>query len=137
MIAYRLFTLFGVACLYAYMGADFLAAAQVLIYIGGILVLILFGVMLTHRVYGLNLKSVTSQLLPGLMGFLALLVVILMSVLRARWPEAMPVEPAPTTARIGEAFLTTYILPFEVASVLLLIALVGAATMVRRKEPAE
>ncbi len=60
-----LFTFFGVAVLYVYLGADFLAAAQMVIYVGGILVLLLFGVMLTHKLYSLDLKSDTFQFVPG------------------------------------------------------------------------
>src|SRR4249920_3568180 len=62
-----LFTFFGVAILYVFLGADFLAATQVLIYVGGILVLLLFGVMLTHRLYNLNLKTETFQVIPGML----------------------------------------------------------------------
>ena len=61
-----LFTFFGVAALYAFLGADFLAAAQMVIYVGGILVLLLFGVMLTHKLYDLNLRSETFQFVPAL-----------------------------------------------------------------------
>src|SRR4030095_273761 len=60
-----LFTFVGVAGLYLLLGADFLAASQLLIYVGGILVLLLFGVMLTHKLYDLDLRSEVTQLLPG------------------------------------------------------------------------
>src|SRR5881275_2385538 len=56
-----LFTFFGVAGLYVLLGADFLAATQLLVYVGGILVLLLFGVMLTHKLYDLDLKSEVTQ----------------------------------------------------------------------------
>ena len=52
---------FGVAGLYVLLGADFLAATQLLVYVGGILVLLLFGVMLTHKIYDLDLRSETIQ----------------------------------------------------------------------------
>ena len=61
-----LFTFFGVAGLYVLLGADFLAATQLLVYVGGILVLLLFGVMLTHKLYDLELRSEVTQFLPGL-----------------------------------------------------------------------
>ena len=61
-----LFTFFGVAGLYLLLGADFLAATQLLIYVGGILVLLLFGVMLTHKLYDLDLRSEVTQFAPGL-----------------------------------------------------------------------
>ena len=59
-------TFFGVAVFYVLLGADFLAGAQVLIYVGGILILLLFGVMLTHRIYGAELQTETIQFWPGL-----------------------------------------------------------------------
>src|SRR5262245_24636360 len=61
-----LFTFFGVAGLYVLLGADFLAATQLLIYVGGILVLLLFGVMLTHKLYDLDLRSEVTQFVPGI-----------------------------------------------------------------------
>ena len=61
-----LFTFFGVAGLYVLLGADFLAATQLLVYVGGILVLLLFGVMLTHKLYDLDLRSEVTQFPPGL-----------------------------------------------------------------------
>ncbi len=57
-----LFTFFGVAGLYVLLGADFLAATQLLVYVGGILVLLLFGVMLTHRIYDLDLQTEKTQI---------------------------------------------------------------------------
>src|SRR6266567_6723821 len=56
-----LFTFFGVAALYVFLGADFLAATQLVIYVGGILILLLFGVMLTHKIYDLDLRSEITQ----------------------------------------------------------------------------
>jgi len=119
--------------LYALLGADFLAATQVLIYIGGILVLLLFGVMLTHRLYNLSLKTEVVQFIPGLL--LAVVTFLLLGwvVISTPWPVAAAREVAPTTAMIGTGFLTQYLLPFEVASVLLLIALIGSAMLVRRR----
>jgi NADH-quinone oxidoreductase subunit J len=130
-----LFTFFGVAGLYLMLGADFLAATQLLVYIGGILVLLLFGVMLTHKIYDLDLRTETTQLASGLIVAAGLLVVLTALALRAEWPGvARP--PAPTTSGIGRLFLGDYLLPFEAASVLLLVALMGAAMIVRRRRDA-
>ena len=128
-----LFTFAGVAALYAFVGADFLAATQMVIYVGGILVLLLFGVMLTHKLYDVNLKSETYQFLPGLLAALALFSILATFLLRTRWFDGGTSPDSPTTAAIGELFMKDYILPFEVASILLLIALIGAAMLVRRK----
>jgi NADH:ubiquinone oxidoreductase subunit 6 (subunit J) len=130
-----LFTFFGVAGLYLLLGADFLAATQLMIYVGGILVLLLFGVMLTHKLYDLDLKSEVTQPLAGVIVAAGLLVVLGTTALRTPWP-AIERPPAPTTAEIGQLLLGRYLLPFEAASVLLLVALVGAALIVRRRRDA-
>jgi NADH-quinone oxidoreductase subunit J len=130
-----LFTFFGVAGLYVLLGADFLAATQLLIYVGGILVLLLFGVMLTHKIYDLDLKTGTTQLVPGLIVALGLFVILSTTAVRTSWMSTLR-PPAPTTSEIGRLFLGQYLLPFEAASVLLLVALVGAAMIVRRRREA-
>jgi len=130
-----LFTFFGVAGLYVLLGADFLAATQLLVYVGGILVLLLFGVMLTHKIYDLELRTETTQRASGLIVAGGLFVVLSLIALRTQWPR-IPRVPAPTTAPIGRLFLGDYLLPFEAASVLLLVALMGAAMIVRRRRDA-
>ena len=124
---------FGVAVFYVYLGADFLAGAQVLIYVGGILTLLLFGVMLTNRIYNLNLRSGAIQVVPGALSaglVFALLVWIIQSV---DWGAMDAGDPGPTSESIGRLLVGDYLLPFEIASVLLLIALMGAAMLVRRR----
>ncbi len=128
-----LFTFFGVAALYVLLGADFLAATQMVIYVGGILVLLLFGVMLTHKLYDLNLKSETFQVWPALVAVFGVFSVLGTFMMRTHWHAGGEAPAAPTTAAIGELLMKDYILPFEAASVLLLIALIGAAMIVRRR----
>jgi NADH-quinone oxidoreductase subunit J len=130
-----LFTFFGVAGLYVLLGADFLAATQLLVYVGGILVLLLFGVMLTHKIYDLDLKTETTQFAPGVIVAAGLFVILSATAVRTQWMDlARP--PAPTTKEIGRLFLGQYLLPFEAASILLLVALMGAAMIVRRRRDA-
>lgn len=126
----------GVAGFYLLLGADFLAAAQLLIYVGGILVLLLFGVMLTHKLHDLDLRSETHQLVPALVACLALGAILLRLALQAPWARGAVRSLAPTTHEIGRLFLGRYLLPFEVASILLLVALMGAALIVRRRKDA-
>jgi len=130
-----LFTFFGVAGLYVLLGADFLAATQLLVYVGGILVLLLFGVMLTHKIYDLDLKTETTQFAPGLIVAVGLFVVLSATAVRTQW-MGLALPPAPTTREIGRLFLGQYLLPFEAASILLLVALMGAAMIVRRRRDA-
>ncbi len=130
-----LLTFFGVAGIYVFLGADFLAATQVLIYVGGILVLLLFAVMLTHRIKDARLSSESRN--KGRAGLLATLVFVMLALtaLATPWPQH-PLPDAPTTGPLGEEFLSTYLLPFEAVSVLLLVVMVGAAVIARREEPA-
>ncbi len=131
-----LFTFFGVAGLYVLLGADFLAATQLLVYVGGILVLLLFGVMLTHKLYDLDLRSEVTQFGPGLIVSAGLFVVLLITFDKTQRAIGPGREPRATTAEIGRLFMGDYILPFEAASVLLLVALMGAAMIVRRRRDA-
>ena len=133
-----LFTFFGVAGIYVLLNADFIAVVQILIYVGGILVLLVFGVMLTNKVINVEIKSETMQTLPA-----SLLAAMTAGTLcgifySTNWNvvQGLP-EVSTTTNAIGEMFLTTYLLPFEIASVVLLVALIGAAFIARREKAAE
>ena len=119
---------------YLMLGADFIAFTQVMVYIGGILILLLFGVMLTDTSPILVVKGRREAFLPfGIVSGLIVLGGTLYVFLTTRWfADMQPLEP--TTEGIGEALMTRFLLPFEVASVLLLVALVGAAYLARRKD---
>jgi NADH-quinone oxidoreductase subunit J len=131
-----LFTFFGVAGLYVLLGADFLAATQLLVYVGGILVLLLFGVMLTHKLYDLDLKSEVTQFAPGMIVSIGIFGLLALTAMKTRWATGPGRPPAATTEQIGRLFMGAYILPFEAASVLLLVALIGAAMIVRKRKDA-
>ncbi len=126
-------TFFSAAVFYVMLGADFLAGVQLLVYVGGILTLLVFGVMLTNRIYNLNLETQTFQVLPGALVSLAVFVILTTVVVRTPWSQSALIEDGPTTPIIGRALMTEYVLPFEIASVLLLVALLGAAMLVRRR----
>jgi NADH-quinone oxidoreductase subunit J len=130
-----LFTLCGVAGLYILLNADFLAVTQVLVYVGGILVLLLFGVMLTNKVISVDMKTGTMQTYPGSL-LSAMVAGALCGVfIITDWMEVQGVpESKGTTGIQGELFMTSYLLPFEIASIVLLVALVGAV-MIARREP--
>ena len=132
-------TLFGIAGLYVFLQADFLAATQVIIYVGGILVLILFGVMMTSGKLDMKLKLERGQLFWG--GLVSLLLFLLLLPVITQTPQWEIADDGaslePTTHRIGEMILKReFLLPFEVASILLLVALIGAA-LISRKEVRE
>ncbi len=129
-----LFTFFGVAALYVLLHADFLAVTQILIYVGGILVLLLFGVMLTNNVISVEIKTGTIQTIPALV-IVAVVAGTLAGLSYAMWKgvgSPAPGGPETTTATLGRMLMTSYVIPFEIASVVLLVALVGAAMTARR-----
>lgn len=128
-----MFTFFGVAGLYVLLNADFLAVTQLLIYVGGILVLLVFGVMLTNNVISVDMKTGTLQMLPATI-IAAVLAGTLCGVFVITDWKVVSGAPgaATTTSALGEMFMTTYLLPFEVASVVLLVALVGAVTIAQK-----
>lgn len=125
--------LFGVAGLYVTLGADFLGVVQVLVYIGGILVLTLFAVMLTHRIGDVAVSNRAVGRAPALVVVGAVFGLMVTAVMRGGWAAKAVVAPEPTTAAIGNALLTTYVLPFELASVVLLAALIAAVALSRKE----
>lgn len=131
-----LFTFSGVAGLYVLLHADFVAAAQVMVYVGGILVLLLFGVMLTHRVTNVDLKGAAVQRVPAAVFCAALLGVLLVMIYATPWPVRELTGWEPTARRIGIHIMTDYLLPFEVVSILLLGVLMGAALLARAEKKA-
>jgi NADH-quinone oxidoreductase subunit J len=128
-----LFSFFGVAGIYVFLLADFIAITQLLIYVGGIMVLILFGVMLTSRQINVDSKSDPIQTLPAAV-IAASVAGILLGIF---WSVEWRIHPSSqvsenTAPQIGKLLLTDFLLPFEIASVLLLVALIGAAMIARR-----
>lgn len=126
-----LFTLLGIAGLYVFLWADFIAITQILIYVGGILVLIIFGIMLTHRITDVTLSQSSNQQMLG--GGIILIIFLGLSymMLNTPWFQDTAVEPQETINQIGYLLMIDYLLPFEVASILLLVALIGAALLSR------
>ncbi len=133
--AYALFfSLLGVAGLYALLDADFLAMTQVVIYVGGIMALLLFGILLTNR--SLEDLLVVSRRATWVGVFVASgLTVVLIAILAiAEFSTREPVSLPGTTAPLGVLLLQKYVLAFEFSSLTLLAALTGASYLVRRKE---
>jgi len=130
-------TLFGVAGLYVFLGADFLAATQLLIYVGGILVLVLFGVMLTKGASDIKLKVEWRQVVPGAIVVVFVLALLFAVIINTPWNVTDVKKMESTTAQIGEKLIHqekgNFLLPFEIASVLLLVALIGAVLISRRE----
>jgi NADH-quinone oxidoreductase subunit J len=143
---YLLASLFGVAGLYACIGADFLAATQLVVYAGGVVILMLFAIMLTGGTgnninrYGLEkvaaMGNKKTYFFAGFTAIIASLIIlkILANVLKAQQITALSANEV-TVDKMGTLLATDHILAFEISSVLLLGALVGAAVISRpRKE---
>jgi NADH-quinone oxidoreductase subunit J len=131
-VLFLILSFVGVAGLYVTLSADFVAVVQVLIYAGAISVLMLFAILLTPRSARDN--SAVSYRAPisvvaGLVG-----AVIIFVGLQTDWRTVEADRFDTTAAAIGRALLDPYVLPFEVASVLLVVAMVGAIMLVRSGE---
>lgn len=126
-----LFTLIGVAGLYFLLAAEFLAAVQLVVYVGGTLILIIFGVMLTSKSpfsrFEPSRWQVAAAVALGLLLLGTLGVALAQTTFSARplAPQAYPI------ATLGQAFLGDFLIPFELASVLLLVVMIGAAWLAR------
>jgi NADH:ubiquinone oxidoreductase subunit 6 (subunit J) len=161
--AWLLFTLGGVAGIYFLIGADFVGATQLLVYVGGVLVLVVFGVMLTAQGPFITMKTGPAEWAIAAVVGIALLGVLVVTTIQAPWPQTSEErmnDPAisPSSTRMGAAFLNLeqatpeapltgvkdkrqpvertrmgYLLPFEIVSVHLLVVLIGAAYLARAK----
>ena len=138
-IVYSAFLLGGVfmsvAGLYLLLNASFVAAAQVLVYVGAINVLILFAIMLVNKKEDLKpIKYLNSRRLISSVICITLLSLLVRVDLSNTWVIANPSKSIgeESTIRIGEHLFSDYLLPFEVASVLLLMAMIGAIVLARR-----
>ena len=132
--------LMGVAGIYILLAADFVAMVQVLLYVGGIVVLTIFAVMLTQGIGDVAVSNRVAGPIAGgsVIGLAG--AVMLYATLRTPWHmAAAKVSVSATTYGVGNAFLDAYVLPFEVASLVLLVALVGAVVISRqdRAEPSK
>lgn len=129
--------LLGAGSLYVYLAADFVAVTQLLVYIGGVLVLVLFAVMLTSHIRDINVSNTSVGVPAGAVLFLATAAVVVYIAVQTPWAvQAAPVA-ASTVAPLGNAFLTRWLLPFEVASLVLLATLVGAIVIARKELKAD
>ncbi len=132
-----LFALLGVAGLYFLLHAEFLAAVQLVVYAGGTLILIVFGVMLTSKSPFVRFTPKVHEVVIATGVAVVLLAAMVMAILRTPFGVA-PVEGAEgyPMDKLGQALLGDYLVPFELASVLLLVVMIGAAYLAkaRRRE---
>jgi NADH-quinone oxidoreductase subunit J len=130
---YLLATFFGVSGLYVLLGADFVAVTQIMVYIGGILILLLFGVMLTSNITHVEIKKGMQNIVPAIVGVAVLLGALISMMFNTEWKQELSTIPQTTSYELGKLLITDYVLIFELLGILLLIALIGAASMARRE----
>ncbi|MBI3536075.1 MAG: NADH-quinone oxidoreductase subunit J [Chloroflexi bacterium] len=121
----------GVAAIYFLLEAEFLAAVQILIYVGAIAVLILFAVMLTRGLMTAGLPAFNSQWLAAAAVAVLLFGILFFIAVGTHWPVKEFAVNTDLVPKLGVELMTTYVLPFEVASLLLLAALIGAIVIAR------
>ncbi len=128
---FMLITFVGVAANYVMLQADFMAAVQILVYGGAITIFVIFGIMLTVRG---NMKQTNlfakHAVLAGVVS-LFLIVINAVMVFKTDWPLSTAAAPTETVGPIADLMLTKYVIPFEVAAVLLLVALIGAVIIAK------
>lgn len=128
--------LIGTAVIYVVLQAEYLAAIQILLYVGAVVTLVIFAIMLTEHLAGKTVRQNNSQsplAIMGLLGFVALLTTL---ILKTPWP----VTPAVLKAKVpvmglGKALMGTYVFPFEVISIILIAALIGTVVIAKKDEP--
>lgn len=129
---YLLFTFFGVAGIYVLLGADFIAVVQLVIYVGGILILLIFGVMLTNRITSVQIKTGSLQVVPAAVGVALFAGSLVAALLNTNWRNFDSEVPVSTAHSLGLLLMQQYAVVFELLGILLLIALIGAASMARK-----
>jgi NADH-quinone oxidoreductase subunit J len=125
--------LVGTAGLFVLLHAEFLAAVQVLLYAGGVVTIVVFAIMLTERLVGQSLRQTNRGVLAGAVAAGAVFVGLAGTILRAGAPARSPAADL-TTAALGQAVVTEWVLAFEVLGVLLVAALLGALYLARTEE---
>jgi NADH-quinone oxidoreductase subunit J len=132
---FMILSFFGVAGLYVLLEAPFLAGVQLFIYIGGISILIIFAIMLTRDMMNPNIVGRNSQWVAAAVVTVALCAVLVWTVMNYEWAAPSGTVPEDTITKLGKALVDQegLALPFEVASVLLLVALIGAVTIARER----
>src|SRR6266853_1907429 len=135
-------TLFAVAGIFLTLNAEFLAGVQVIVYVGGILVLFVFVIMLIAVERSVHERQFNRQWAIALVTSAILIVEIAYGLYRGRDSLILPAVVPPAAAagnseQVGTALYTTYLLPFEIASILLLVAIVGAVVLSKKRTQVE
>jgi NADH-quinone oxidoreductase subunit J len=123
---YLAMTLIGIACVYLYLDAEFLAVVQVLIYVGAIVTLFIFTVMLTADIDTGSMRGMIRRVSLSALVSLAIFFILTHVITMTTWKVVLPAESSVSLAQLGKSLMQEYALPFEVISLISLAALVGA-----------
>jgi len=129
-------TLLSLAGLYLMLYAPFVAGVQIILYVGGIMVLFLFVIMLVNLERSLKEKQFNQQWIAGVLAAVALGALFIAIYIKGHDLFSMPIKTVPetqNTQRIGEMLYSSYMFPFEIASLLLLVAIIGAVVMAKKR----
>ena len=124
------FTLLGVAILYFFLHADFIAAIQILLYVGAIMTLVIFAIMLTSRMSDPSVPQSNRQRIPALVVTGIVGVFLILAILKTPWIVSGTLQTTNAVA-LGKALMGQFVLPFEVISLVLLVALICAIVTAR------
>jgi len=133
-VLYLALSLTATAGIFLDLGAEFLAAIQLLLYAGGVVTIVVFAIVVTERLVGERITQTSRGLLNGVVLAGALLVAVVTTVTSVPLPVARPALTGDVTRAIGQALLTRFVLPFELLAVLFVAALLGALYFARPDE---
>jgi NADH-quinone oxidoreductase subunit J len=124
-------SLLGIAALFILLEAEFLAFVQILVYVGAVLTLIIFGIMLTAKLQGSAGTAVSRRRFPAGVASMTLFILLVTTTQPLLWPTSPPTE-AVRLESLGQQLVTRLVLPFEVISLVFVVAIVGAIAIAAR-----
>jgi len=124
----------GTAGIFLLLNAEFLAAVQLLLYAGGIITIVVFAIVVTERLVGERLSQTNRGVVSGALVAIALLVVIVNTLMQRELPSTPLPQLSDITRLMGEQVLTTFVLPFELLALLMLVAMLGAIYFARPED---
>jgi NADH-quinone oxidoreductase subunit J len=124
----------GTAGVFLLLDAEFLAAVQLLLYAGGIITIVVFAIVVTERLVGQRITQTNNRIAGGAVISVALLSLIVSTLMRGPLAVTRPPAVADLTRVLGETVLTTFVMPFELLGVLMLVAMLGAIYFARPEE---
>jgi NADH-quinone oxidoreductase subunit J len=133
-VLYLALSLTATAGIFLDLGAEFLAAIQLLLYAGGVVTIVVFAIVVTERLVGDRITQTSRSLMGGAVVAIALLAAVIASMRGADLPTVRPTLVDDVTRVIGQVLLTRYVLPFELLGVLFVAALLGALYFARPDE---